>query len=98
MLIDINGLPYRSYMAELGLTYATFNRASGCSYAGLAVRSLLIIPCVHKYDRRPIYLLSAVVQPACAIGWANLHRADELIAITLLAGLVGYPRRQYGIC
>ncbi|KAL4891089.1 major facilitator superfamily domain-containing protein [Aspergillus ambiguus] len=76
-------------MEELGLTYATFNQASGCNYAGLAIGCLLLIPCVHKYGRRPIYLISAVVQFACALWWANFHHAGELIAISLLAGLAG---------
>ncbi|GES59591.1 hypothetical protein ATEIFO6365_0003087100 [Aspergillus terreus] len=89
VLIDVNSLAYRGYMKELGLTYATFNQASGCSYAGLAIGCLLLIPCVHKYGRRPVYLVSAVVQFACAIWWANFYYAGELITVMLLAGLAG---------
>ncbi|KAE8158566.1 major facilitator superfamily domain-containing protein [Aspergillus tamarii] len=76
-------------MSELGLTYATFNQASGSNFAGLAIGCLLFIPCVHKFGRRPIYLLSAVVQFACAIWWANFRQAGELIGVSLLAGLAG---------
>ncbi|KAJ5176699.1 uncharacterized protein N7482_002576 [Penicillium canariense] len=89
VLIDINTLAYRAYIKELGLTYATFNQASGCSYAGLAVGCLVLIPCVHKYGRRPLYLVSATIQLACALWWANFHHAGELIAISLLSGLAG---------
>ncbi|KAF9890170.1 hypothetical protein FE257_006331 [Aspergillus nanangensis] len=89
VLIDINSLAYRGYIQELGLTYATFNQASASNFAGLAVGCLLLIPCVHKYGRRPIYLISAVVQFACAIWWANFHHSEELICVSLLAGLSG---------
>ncbi|KAE8337824.1 hypothetical protein BDV24DRAFT_154093 [Aspergillus arachidicola] len=45
VLVDINSLAYRGYMSELGLTYATFNQASGSNFAGLAIGCLLFIPC-----------------------------------------------------
>ncbi|KAJ5381619.1 uncharacterized protein N7496_004047 [Penicillium cataractarum] len=89
VLIDINSLAYRGYIKELGLTYATFNRSSGCNFAGLAIGCLLLIPCVHKYGRRPLYLLSATLQLVCAIWWANFHHAGELITISFLAGIAG---------
>ncbi|KLJ13349.1 hypothetical protein EMPG_11725 [Blastomyces silverae] len=89
VLIDINSLAYRGYIAELGLNYSNFNNASASNFAGLAFGCLLLIPCVHKYGRRPLYLISAVVQFACAIWWANFHRAGELIGVSLLAGLSG---------
>ncbi|KAE8378021.1 major facilitator superfamily domain-containing protein [Aspergillus bertholletiae] len=76
-------------MSELGLTYATFNQASGSNFAGLAIGCLIFIPCVHKFGRRPIYLLSAIVQFACALWWASFHTAGELIGVSLLAGLAG---------
>jgi MFS family permease len=89
VLIDINSLAYRGYITELGLTYATFNIASGCSFIGLAFGCLFLLPCVHKFGRRPVYLISAVVQFACAVWWANFHSAGELIGVSLLAGLAG---------
>ncbi|KAL2826686.1 major facilitator superfamily domain-containing protein [Aspergillus cavernicola] len=89
VLVDINSLAYRGYIAELGLTYATFNMASGSNFIGLALGCLFFLPCVHKFGRRPIYLLSAVVQFACAVWWANFHRAGELIGVSLVAGLAG---------
>ncbi|KAE8361511.1 major facilitator superfamily domain-containing protein [Aspergillus caelatus] len=49
VLVDINSLAYRGYMSELGLTYATFNQASGSNFAGLAIGCLLFIPYVHKF-------------------------------------------------
>jgi MFS family permease len=89
VLVDINSLAYRGYIKELGLTYATFNQASGCNFAGLAIGCLLLIPCVHKYGRRPLYLVSAALQFACAVWWANFHHAGELITVSLLAGIAG---------
>jgi MFS family permease len=89
VLIDINSLAYRGYIKELGLTYGTFNISSGCNFAGLAIGCLLLIPCVHKYGRRPLYIISATLQLVCAIWWANFHRAGELITISFLAGIAG---------
>ncbi|OOO12237.1 major facilitator superfamily MFS_1 [Aspergillus oryzae] len=57
VLVDINSLAYRGYMSELGLTYATFNQASGSNFAGLAIGCLLFIPCVQKFWPSP-YLLA----------------------------------------
>ncbi|KAL2840076.1 major facilitator superfamily domain-containing protein [Aspergillus pseudoustus] len=89
VLVDINSLAYRGYIAELGLTYATFNMAAGSNFIGLALGCLLFLPCVHKLGRRPVYLLSAITQFACAVWWANFHSAGELIGVSLLAGLAG---------
>jgi MFS family permease len=89
VLIDINSLAYRGYIKELGLTYATFNISSGCNFAGLAIGCLLLIPCVHKFGRRPLYLVSATLQLVCAIWWANFHHAGELITLSLLVGIAG---------
>ncbi|KAJ5658525.1 Major facilitator superfamily domain general substrate transporter [Penicillium longicatenatum] len=89
VLVDINSLAYRGYITELGLTYAIFNDASGANFAGLAAGCLLLIPCVHKFGRRPLYLISALCQFFCAVWWANFHHAGELIGVSLLAGLAG---------
>ncbi|RJE22559.1 transporter [Aspergillus sclerotialis] len=89
VLVDINSLAYRGYISELGLTYRTFNVASGANFVGLALGCLFFLPCVHKFGRRPIYLISALVQFACAVWWANFHTAGELIGVNLLAGFAG---------
>ncbi|KAJ5665545.1 uncharacterized protein N7477_007993 [Penicillium maclennaniae] len=89
VLIDINSVAYREYMTELDLTYSTFNNAIGANVAGLAVGCLVLIPFVHKFGRRPLYLISALVQFATAIWWAKFHTAGELIAINVIAGLAG---------
>ncbi|BAE61760.1 unnamed protein product [Aspergillus oryzae RIB40] len=68
VLVDINSLAYRGYMSELGLTYATFNQASGSNFAGLAIGWLLFIPCVPKFWPSP-YLLA---QCDCAVGMCYL--------------------------
>ncbi|CAG8175662.1 unnamed protein product [Penicillium salamii] len=74
---------------QLNLSLGEVTRASGASYAGLALGCLFTIPCVHKFGRRPLYLLSAVLQFACAIWYAKFKSAGEMAAIGLLAGLGG---------
>lgn len=71
------------------MLWATINQAGGASYAGLAIGCLFFIPCVHKFGRRPLYLISAVIQFACAIWYAKFISAGEMITIGLLAGLGG---------
>lgn len=89
VLLDISSIAYHFYKVYLHLTWATFNQASGASYAGLAIGCLFFIPCVHKFGRRPLYLISAVIQLACAIWYAKFKSAGEMITIGLLAGLGG---------
>ncbi|KAL5338589.1 major facilitator superfamily domain-containing protein [Aspergillus crustosus] len=75
VLIDINYLAYRPYIAELGLDYGTFNLASGCSLLGLAVGCLLF--------------RNHAMQFVAAIWWANFHKRGGLLGVSLLAGLAG---------
>ncbi|KAJ5273668.1 Major facilitator superfamily domain general substrate transporter [Penicillium angulare] len=89
VLLDISSVAYLYYEYELKLTYANLNQTSGAGYAGLAIGCLFFIPCVHKFGRRPLYLISAIVQFACAIWYAKFTTAGEMVAISLLAGLAG---------
>lgn len=89
VLLEIGSTAYHYYKFYLGLGWATFNQTSGASYAGLALGCLFTIPCVHKFGRRPLYLISAVIQLACAIWYAKFKSAGEMITIGLLAGLGG---------
>ncbi|KAB8238200.1 uncharacterized protein BDW43DRAFT_297121 [Aspergillus alliaceus] len=87
VLVDVKSLAYKGYIKELDLTYTTFNLASASNFLGFAIWWLLLIPCVHKFGRCPIYFMSAVVQVVYAAWWANFYHAGELIAVSLLSGL-----------
>lgn len=89
VLLDIQSIAYQGYTEELHLSYQTLNDASAANFAGLAVGCVLFIPLVHKYGRRPIYILSSAVQLAMAIWSAKVQTGGELVAINLIMGLGG---------
>ncbi|KAJ5347934.1 Major facilitator superfamily domain general substrate transporter [Penicillium brevicompactum] len=89
VLLDIGVVAWSIYTDVLHLSWSTLNQAGGASYAGLAIGCLFFIPCVHKFGRRPLYLISALIQFACAIWYAKFKSAGEMIVIGLLAGLGG---------
>ncbi|OAP58482.1 hypothetical protein AYL99_07572 [Fonsecaea erecta] len=89
VLLDISSVAYGSYTVDLNITYSTFTVASAVGFTGLAIGCVLFIPFVHKYGRRPIYLLSCAVQFASAIWYAKMNSGGEMIAVSLLSGLGG---------
>lgn len=82
--VSLNG-----YTKDLGLTQAGYNNSVAANFTGLAVGSLFFVPFVHRYGRRPIYLVSSVIQLVIAIWSANMKTANEVIASNLLMGLGG---------
>lgn len=89
VLLDIANIAYTGYIKELHLTYQTINNSSAANFAGLAVGCILFIPFVYKYGRRPVYILSTMLQFPAAVWNACLQSGGELIAVNLLAGLGG---------
>ncbi|KAJ5805064.1 hypothetical protein N7474_010951 [Penicillium riverlandense] len=89
VLLDIQSIAYQGYTEELHLSYQTLNDASAANFAGLALGCILFIPLVHKYGRRPIYILSSAVQFAMGIWSAKVQTGGELVAINLIMGLGG---------
>lgn len=89
VLLNVASVLFGPLAVEIGLTYDDYNAAIASNYAGLAVGCIIFIPTVHKYGRRPIYLLSLVIQLAASIWGANLSSVGEYIAINVLAGFGG---------
>lgn len=89
VMLDILKVAFESYMSELGISYETLNEAVATNYAGLAVGCLLFIPFVHKYGRRPFYMMSSLIQLVAAIWSASLNSGGELIVSNLLSGIGG---------
>ncbi|KAJ5808757.1 Major facilitator superfamily domain general substrate transporter [Penicillium riverlandense] len=89
VVLEIGSVAQKTYEGYLHLGLAAFNQSAGASYGSLAIGCLILIPCVHKFGRRPVYLISAVLQFAAAIWYANFTTAGEMIAIGLLSGIAG---------
>ncbi|KAJ5933681.1 hypothetical protein N7454_006010 [Penicillium verhagenii] len=89
VLLDVGSIVIEYYELDLHLFTKAQNKSSGASYAGLAIGALIFIPCVHKFGRRPIYIISAILQLAAAIWNAKFTSEGEMITIGLLSGLAG---------
>ncbi|KAJ5921146.1 hypothetical protein N7466_009472 [Penicillium verhagenii] len=89
VLIDVGSTLVKYYEKDLHLYTKAQNKSSGASYAGLAIGALIFIPCVHKFGRRPIYIISAILQFVAAIWDAKFTSEGEYITIGLLSGLSG---------
>lgn len=82
-------MAYGPYTKDLNISYSIFTTTSAVGFAGLAIGCILFIPFVHKYGRRPVYLLSCIVQFASAIWFAKMNSVAEMIVVSLLSGLGG---------
>jgi hypothetical protein len=89
VLLDISGVAWGPYSSELGLSFNTLNDSTALNYAGLAFGCVLFIPLVYKFGRRPLYILSLLVQLASAIWSAKLNTGGEMLAVSLVSGLGG---------
>lgn len=87
-MLDILNVAFESYI-KMGISYETLNHAVATNCASLAVGCLVFIPFVRKYGRRPLYMLSSLIQLITAIWSASLHSGGELIAVNLLSGIGG---------
>jgi MFS family permease len=56
---------------------------------GLAIGSLIFIPCALKWGRRPIYLLSILVTLLCGVWFAVTHTYADLMGAYFLCGVSG---------
>ena len=72
-MLDIIGVALDGYIKDIGLTFNLYNNACAMNYAGLALGCIFFNPFVHKYGRRPFYLISSVIQLAAAIWSAALN-------------------------
>ncbi|CAI7642703.1 unnamed protein product [Penicillium manginii] len=90
VLLEISSpLQQPVYVKILGFSMKIVGQAGGASYAGLALGCILFVPCVHKFGRRPVYLISALIQFISAIWNAKLSTSGEWIFVGLLSGIGG---------
>ena len=88
-MLDISGIALDGYIHDIGLTYELYNDACALNYAGLALGCIFFNPFVHKYGRRPFYIISSVIQLASGIWSATLNTPGEFIAVNFLSGIGG---------
>jgi MFS family permease len=75
--------------AELGFSVDILNAQAAVNYSGLAVGCIFFMPLVHKYGRRPIYILSVALQFASCIWLAETYTVGDLMGGGLISGIGG---------
>ena len=76
-------------MMQLHFTIDQLNQGGAMLSAGLAVGCILFVPFVHKFGRRPLYLLSSAMQLASVIWQARTYTYGDLIGACTISGLGG---------
>ncbi|KAJ3497476.1 hypothetical protein NLG97_g1872 [Lecanicillium saksenae] len=87
--LDLGGAAWHAYQQELGFTVDFLNATVAYNYVGLACGCIILIPLVYKYGRRPIYLLSTMLQLASCILLAEARNEGGFVAGNLLSGFGG---------
>ncbi|KAM0666082.1 hypothetical protein ACQRIU_003937 [Beauveria bassiana] len=90
--LDIGVIAFGQYQIELGFDINTLNSGQAMGYAGLGLSSILFIPLMNKYGRRPIYIISLVLQVSACVWLAMTRTKADMLLSNLLAGFGG------GIC
>lgn len=74
---------------ELGYSYGILNDSYAAGTAGLALGAVVLMPFALKFGRRPIYLLSSIIQTAVCIWSARQRTVADLILVNIISCFVG---------
>ncbi|KAG2420000.1 hypothetical protein HFD88_004797 [Aspergillus terreus] len=88
-LVDIGTVAWGPMNEQLGISFENMNNSFAANLAGLGVCCIFAIPLAHKYGRRPVYLISLLVQIAGSIWQAKVMTAWELIVSNVVTGVAG---------
>ncbi|KAL5356095.1 major facilitator superfamily domain-containing protein [Aspergillus floccosus] len=88
-LVDIGTVAWGPVNEQLGISFENMNNSFAANLAGLGVCCIFAIPLAHKYGRRPVYLVSLLVQIAGSIWQAKVMTAWELIVSNVVTGAAG---------
>lgn len=87
--LDIGVVAFEQYQDELGFSIDDLNRGQALGFAGLGCGSIIFVPLMSKYGRRPIYILSLAIQIGACV-WLSLTKTTaDLLLSNALAGLGG---------
>lgn len=89
VLLDIGPVIWVNLNEELSISYKDLNNSWAIDCAGLALGCIFLYPLAVKFGRRPIYILSLIVQLAGAIWFAHMQSNWENMVINFIIGLAG---------
>lgn len=84
-LIDASTPTWGPMNEQLGFSYTILNDSYAVGSGSLALGAFLLIPFALKFGRRPIYIISTMVQFAVCIWSAKLETVADLILVNLFA-------------
>ncbi|OAA48789.1 Major facilitator superfamily transporter [Cordyceps fumosorosea ARSEF 2679] len=87
--LDVGFTAWDQYSAELGFSDDTLNGSAAANYLGLALGCVALVPLVHKLGRRPVYLLSTLLQLASCIWSARTSTVGDLYGSNVISGVGG---------
>ncbi|KAJ9641303.1 hypothetical protein H2204_002981 [Knufia peltigerae] len=74
---------------ELGFSYAILNDSYAVGCGTLCIGGLALIPFALKFGRRPVYILSLLVQVGMSVWSARIHNVADLMLVNLISNFVG---------
>ncbi|OAA61408.1 Major facilitator superfamily transporter [Cordyceps fumosorosea ARSEF 2679] len=87
--LDVGFTSWDQYQDELGFSIDFLNAAAAINYAGLAVGCIFLVPLVHKYGRRPMYIFSTLLQLVSCVWLGATQTRGDMIGSNLLSGISG---------
>ncbi|KUM64872.1 hypothetical protein ACN42_g2193 [Penicillium freii] len=87
--LDIGFTAWGPMQEELNYSIDILNANAATNYGGLAVGCIFFMPLVHKYGRRPIYILSVALQFTSCVMQAKMSTVGELISSGVISGIGG---------
>jgi MFS family permease len=76
-------------MVDLRFSVDQLNNGSAMGCAGLAIGCMIFMPFVHKYGRRPLYLLSSALQLSAVLWQTQMQNYGDYMGSNFLSGLGG---------
>lgn len=87
--LDVGFTSWAQYQDELGFSVDFLNASAAVNYAGLAVGCVFLVPLVHKYGRRPMYIFSTLLQLVSCVWLACTKTRGDMIGSNLISGISG---------
>lgn len=87
--LDVGFTSWGQYQDELGFSVDFLNASAAVNYAGLAVGCVFLVPLVHKYGRRPMYIGSTLLQLVSCVWLACTNTRGDMIGSNLISGISG---------
>ncbi|KAM3425889.1 hypothetical protein NHJ13734_009836 [Beauveria thailandica] len=88
-LLDIPIIGQALVQRELDMTDSDIAMATAFNFVGLALAGILFMPLTYRYGRRPIYLLSIMIQFAGSMWVASVQTKPEYVICSIVLGIGG---------